>query len=140
MSAGQIDRNGEMKMESEKKTETEIGSFLKTGVDYLKALDFEIGSETKYKVKGSDTVNFGEGDKLLLLLTGIEGEETGLVLNRSNIEFLKTEGYIYPRELIGKTIPVYLAGRHPLGCFDPSHGIIISALLTSVYFSHIYSV
>ena len=123
MSAGQIDRNGEMKMESEKKTETEIGSFLKTGVDYLKALDFEIGSETKYKVKGSDTVNFGEGDKLLLLLTGIEGEETGLVLNRSNIEFLKTEGYIYPRELIGKTLTIRKEERVFTGKFGKRKNI-----------------
>ena len=123
MSAGQIDRNGEMKMESEKKMETEIGSFLETGVDYLKALDFEIGSETKYKVKGSDTVNFGEGDKLLLLLTGIEGEETSLVLNRSNIVFLKTEGYIYPRELIGKTITIRKEERVFTGKFGKMKNI-----------------
>ena len=112
-----------MKMESEKKMETEIGSFLETGVDYLKALDFEIGSETKYKVKGSDTVNFGEGDKLLLLLTGIEGEETSLVLNRSNIVFLKTEGYIYPRELIGKTITIRKEERVFTGKFGKMKNI-----------------
>lgn len=105
MSAGQETGIGEMKMESEKRKGIE--DYLNSGVEFLKALDFEIGEERKYKVVSKEDKNFGEnGIKPMLVLEGIEGLEVGFVLNRTNLVFLWDEGFKEFEELFGKTITV----------------------------------
>ena len=94
-------------MESEKQKKG-IESDLNTGDAFLKALDFEIREERKYEVLGQEEVQFDEEDpvKAVLILKGIDAEKHRLVLNRTNLNFLKDEGYVDFGELFGKTITV----------------------------------
>ena len=93
-------------MESEKKSRKDIEKYLSSGVEYLKALDFEIGEERKYEVLGEEDVQFDEEDpvKAMLILKGIDLEKHGLVLNRTNLNFLKDKGYVDFDELERKTL------------------------------------
>ena len=96
---------GENKMENTEQKKG-IGDYLNSGVDYLKAMDFEIGEERKYKVIRQQDVDFGEGAKALLVLQGLEGGETGLVLNRTNLDYLKSQNFETFEELYGKHITI----------------------------------
>ena len=104
MSAGQRPELGEQKMENEKqKNGKGIEDYLSSGVPFLKALDFEINESRKYEVTGKEDREF---DKLkpMLIVKGLNGEECGFVLNRTNLDFLIEEGYKDFEELYGKTV------------------------------------
>jgi hypothetical protein len=106
MSAGQRPELGEKKMESEKK-KNGIGKYLNSGVAFLKALDFEINETRKYEVTGKEDRDFDEdGVKPMLILKGLDEEQVGLVLNRTNLDFLLKEGFEEFEELFGKTLTV----------------------------------
>lgn len=93
-------------METKTENRTEIGNYLNSGVEYLKAMDYEIGEERKYKVIRQEDIDFGDGTKALLILKGLEGDETGLVLNRTNLDYLKSLNFTTFEELYGKHITV----------------------------------
>ena len=104
MSAGQETGIGEMKMESEKRKGIE--DYLNSGVEFLRASDWEFGEERKYKVISEEDRNFEDGIKPMLILKGLEDQEVGMVLNRTNLGFLKDEGFKTFDELFGKSITV----------------------------------
>jgi len=83
-----------------------IGKYLNSGVAFLKALDFEIGEERKYKVIDEEDRDFEDGVKPMLILKGLNEEQVGLVLNRTNLDFLLKEGFKEFDELFGKTLTV----------------------------------
>ena len=93
---------------------TEIGNYLGNGGDriaYLRASDFKLGDEMRYRVVSYEEIDFGKDEhhkiKMMLILSEFAGEgEVGLVLNRTNLEFLVDQGYSSFDDILGKILTV----------------------------------
>ena len=79
--------------------ENEIDRYLNNGVGipYLKSADFKVGDEMRYMVTGAEQKQFDEGEdpKMMLILSSFGNEEeVGLVLNKTNLKFIREQGFM----------------------------------------------
>ena len=110
-------------MENEKKNGKGIEDYLNSGVAFLKALDFEINESRKYEVTGKEDREFDKGIKPMLIVKGLDEEEHGFVLNRTNLDFLIEKGYHNFEELYGKTVTIKKEERFFEGKFGKRKNI-----------------
>ena len=84
-----------------------IGEYLNSGVEYLKALDFEYGETRTYSFHDVEEVDFEDGPKAMLVLADVStGVENGFVLNTTNLNFLIESGYSDFGQLNDKKITI----------------------------------
>ena len=94
-------------------TKRELNSYIGNGIPYLKSQDFKLGDVMRYRVLDAVEESFGDPEhpKMMLVMVGTDGNEVGLVLNRTNLNFLKEGGITYFEELYGKIVTVSKEAR-----------------------------
>ena len=91
-------------IEQMEQNKNEIDRYLDSGmgIPYLKSADFKVGDEMRYIVTGAEQKQFEEDEapKMMLILSSFGDEdEVGLVLNKTNLKFIREQGFMTFSEL-----------------------------------------